>query len=51
MLDRQKEVKSVGYMDILTRRVYLKPLLISMGVMITQTVMKLRSESIIHNLR
>ena len=38
MLDRQKEVKSVSYVDILTKKVYLQPLLITMGVMITQQV-------------
>ena len=38
MLNRQKEVKSVSYLDILTKKVYLRPLLITMGVMITQQV-------------
>ena len=38
MLDRQKEVKSVSFLDILTKKVYLQPLLITMGVMITQQV-------------
>ena len=37
-LDRQKEIKSVSYLDILTKKVYLQPLLITMGVMITQQV-------------
>ena len=38
MLDRQKEVKSVSFLDILTKKVYLQPLLITMGVMVTQQV-------------
>ena len=47
MLDRQKEVKSVSYVDILTKKVYLQPLLITMGVMITQQVKTLNNSPII----
>ena len=46
MLDRQKEVKSVSYVDILTKKVYLQPLLITMGVMITQQVKTLNNSLI-----
>ena len=51
MLDRQKEVKSVSYVDILTKKVYLQPLLITMGVMITQQVKTSMVKKMGHRLR